>query len=181
LDLLQKSPALGQIQKVVELLVTILTQRKKLMIMGNGGSAADAQHLAAELVNTFHLSRPALPAIALTVNASNLTAIANDLGYNEVFARQIEALGSAGDAVMGITSSDVNILNNHSVNLLNGFRKARSMKIKTIGLVSTRCVNLLEFIDIPIIIPGKDTPRIQEMQILAEHIICDLVEKKLFP
>jgi D-sedoheptulose 7-phosphate isomerase len=177
---LKEPPVVKQIEVVVATLVKVYQQKHKILIMGNGGSAADAQHFAAEMVNTFQIDRRALPTITLTTNSSNLTAIGNDRGYGEVFSRQIEAYGEKGDAIIGITTSDAAENQTHSQNLWLGFQRAKTMGLMTIGLLSQKSLNLTRVVDLPIIVKGETTARIQEGQMLVEHIICDLVEKKLF-
>jgi len=146
------------------------------MLCGNGGSAADAQHLAAEFVIRLspNIKRPGLPAIALTTDTSNLTAGANDIGYDNVFARSVEALGQEGDILIGISTSG----NSPSVN--NAFIKAREMKINTIGFLGKEGGKAKELCDIAIIVPSDDTQRIQEGHITIGHIIFQEVEQEMF-
>ncbi len=146
----------------------------KVIFFGNGGSAADAQHLSAEFVGRFKLERNALPAIALNTNTSIITAVGNDYGFDEIFSRQIDAWAKTGDVVIGISTSG------ESENILKGIEKAKSMNAKTIGFTGKGGGRLAKMVDIAIIVPSSDTPRIQEGHITIGHIICDLVEKMLF-
>jgi D-sedoheptulose 7-phosphate isomerase len=143
----------------------------KILIMGNGGSAADAQHFAAEIVSRFKLERKAWPALALTTDTSLLTAIGNDYGFDAVFRRQIEAFADAGDVVIGISTSG------NSPNVLAAMSKARELGCLTLGLLGRDGGHIKEFSDIEITIPVADTPRIQEGHITIIHILCDLVER----
>lgn len=148
--------------------------KKKLILFGNGGSAADAQHIAAELVNRFELERIALPAIALTTDTSVLTSIANDYDYSKIFARQVEALAEKGDVVIGISTSGA------SLNVIKGIEVAREKGAKTIGLTGKNGGKLARTADLVLKVPSNDTPRIQEAHITILHIICYLIEKRLF-
>jgi D-sedoheptulose 7-phosphate isomerase len=147
---------------------------RQAIFFGNGGSAADAQHLAAELVGRFAFDRPALPAIALTVNTSILTAIANDYGYDRVFARQIEALGRRGDVAVGLSTSG------NAANVVEGLRAARRKGLVTIGMTGAGGGRVNRVADFCIRVQSDATPRIQEMHILIGHIWCELVEDALF-
>jgi D-sedoheptulose 7-phosphate isomerase len=149
----------------------------KVMICGNGGSAADAQHWAGELVSRFHYDRPGLPAIALTTDSSILTAIGNDYGYERVFARQVEALGQAGDVLMGLTTSG------RSPNILAAMRSARERGMVTIGFTGNGpgAAELAAVSDIVIRIPSAITPSIQEGHEVLGHAICAMIEAELFP
>ena len=145
---------------------------KKLLIFGNGGSAADAQHIAAELTGRYKSERKALPAIALTTDTSALTAIGNDYGYKEVFKRQVEALANKGDVVLGISTSG------NSKNVIKALKKAKKLGCKTIGFSGRDGGKMNEVCDINIVVPSNDTPRIQEMHILIGHIICQAVDNE---
>ena len=160
----------------VDTLIHALTQGKKILLCGNGGSAADAQHMAAELVIRMNpaIKRPGIPAIALTTDSSLLTAGANDIGYDEVFAREVEALGGNGDVLIGISTSG----NSESVN--NAFRKARSIGMSTIGLLGGNGGPARDLVDIAIIIPSDNTQRIQEGHITVGHILCSLIESEMY-
>jgi D-sedoheptulose 7-phosphate isomerase len=147
---------------------------RKLFLFGNGGSAADAQHIAAELVSRFRFERPALPAIALTVNTSCLTAIANDSSYEFVFARQLEALAQPGDVAIGISTSG------NSLNVLSAVELANARGLLTIGLAGRSGGELKRCAQRCLCVPSDDTPRIQEAHILIGHIVCEIVERELF-
>ncbi len=146
----------------------------KVLIIGNGGSAADAQHIAAELVGHFKLERKGLPAIALTTNSSILTALANDSAYNTVFSRQLEALASSKDVLIAISTSG------NSPNILQAVETARSKHITVIGLTGGNGGKLKHLANLLIIVPSSSTPRIQEAHITIGHILCRLVEEELF-
>lgn len=162
------------IDKIATIFIKVLKQKGKILLMGNGGSAADAQHLAAEFIGRFKKNRPPLSAIALATNISSLTAIGNDFGYDDIFVRQIEALGIACDVVVGISTSG------NSQNIIAGINKARVLGIPTIAFLGNDGGKLKNIVDISLIIPIADTPRIQEMHIFAGHIICEIVENALF-
>jgi D-sedoheptulose 7-phosphate isomerase len=147
---------------------------RKLLLFGNGGSAADAQHMAAELVSRFRFDRPALPAIALTVNTSCLTAIANDVCYESIFARQIEALAYPGDIALGISTSG------NSPNVLRAIERANAKGARTIGLSGKSGGELKRCAQRCLCVPSEDTTRIQEAHILIGHILCEIVERELF-
>lgn len=151
-----------------------LREGHKVLLFGNGGSAADAQHIAAELVGRYHRERPGLPALALTVNTSSLTAIGNDYSFERVFARQVDAFGMSGDVAIAISTSG------ESTNVLLGAEHARAKGLMTVGLTGRTGGRLRQIVDYCICIPSKNTPRIQEAHILLGHIICELVEQALF-
>jgi len=165
---------LASINKSVEAIVLAFKNGNKVFFAGNGGSAADAQHLTAEFTGRFYKERTPLAAICLNTNVSSITAIANDYGYSEVFARQITALGKTGDVFVGITTSG------NSENIMKAFKYAKENGILTIALTGQTGGNLKEYADILINIPSADTPRIQESHITIGHIICELAEKELF-
>ncbi len=167
---------LPQISEAIDILKKALQAQKKILLCGNGGSAADAQHLATEFVIRLSpaIQRPALPAIALTTDTSNLTAGANDLGYDNVFARSVEALGSEGDVLIGISTSG----NSESIN--RAFKKAREKKMWTIGFLGKDGGISKTLADLSIIIPAQDTQRIQEGHITVGHIIFQQVEQELY-
>lgn len=146
----------------------------KVIVVGNGGSAADAQHIVAELVGRFVIERRALPAIALTTNSSNITAIANDYGYDEVFSRQVEALVSDKDILMGISTSG------NSQSIVKSFDSAKNKGAFTVGLLGKDGGSCAATADLSIIIRDNVTARIQEVHILIGHIICELIENRLF-
>jgi len=172
--LLHSSEAVAMIAKVSDVLVGAAEQGNKVMLFGNGGSASDAQHIAAEFVGRFAFDRPALPALALSVNTSCLTAIGNDYGFDQVFSRQIEALGRPGDIAFGISTSG------NSQNVLSGVAAAHKMGLHTIGLTGQAGGKLKNAVDFCICAPSNETPRIQECHILIGHIIAELVEETVF-
>jgi len=171
--LLSDPSALEGIAKVAQLLIDTYKAGGKTLWAGNGGSAADAQHMATELVSKFRLERKGLPSIALTVNTSTLTAVGNDYGYERVFARQIEAYGKAGDVFIGISTSG------NSVNLVKALEACKANGVVTVALVGAKAC-AMDAYDYVIHIPSEDTPRIQECQTLIGHILCDAVEQSLF-
>lgn len=163
------------LEKAAQILVKVFKSNHALFICGNGGSAADAQHIAAELVSRFFLERKALNAEALTVNTSSLTAIGNDYAYDVVFSRQVEAKGKKGDVLLAISTSG------SSKNVIKAVEKAKSLKMLTIGLTGNKPGALLEKrADLCIKVPSACTPRIQEAHILIGHILCEFVEDELF-
>lgn len=166
----------SDISKAIDIIINAFNHKKKILLCGNGGSAADAQHLATEFVIRLSpkIKRPGLPAIALTTDTSNLTAGANDFGYDNVFARSIEALGNEGDILIGISTSG----NSASVN--NAFKKAREKKMATIALLGKDGGASKNIVDLAIIVPSEDTQRIQEGHITIGHIIFQEVEQELF-
>ncbi len=164
----------ANIEKAARSIIKSLRLGGKVLIFGNGGSAADSQHMAAELVGRFKKERRALAAIALTTNTSTLTAVGNDYGYDVVFSRQVAALGKKGDVAIGISTSG------NSANVLNAVREARSLEMSTISLTGCDGGKLSKACDISIIVRAKDTPRVQESHITIIHILCDLIEKELF-
>ncbi len=165
-----------QISKAIDLIIDALNKKKKLLLCGNGGSAADAQHLATECVIRLSpdIKRPALPAIALTTDSSNLTAGANDFGYENVFARSVEALGNEGDILIGISTSG------NSENVNRAFQEAREKKMTTIAFLGKDGGRAKELADLVIIVPSEDTQRIQEGHITIGHIILQEVEQEMF-
>ncbi|MEA3493698.1 MAG: D-sedoheptulose 7-phosphate isomerase [Candidatus Margulisiibacteriota bacterium] len=163
-----------QIEQAAKLIVEALKQGNKIMFFGNGGSAADAQHLAAEFIGRYRKDRKALPAIALTSNSSVLTCLSNDFGFGTIFARQVEGLATKGDIAFGISTSG------GSKNVIEGLEKAKELGCKTVGLLGCGGGRIAEVADLSITIPSKDTPRIQESHITIGHIICGLIEEELF-
>jgi D-sedoheptulose 7-phosphate isomerase len=157
-----------------DLLSKTLAGGKKLLVMGNGGSAADAQHMAAEIVGRFRLERRGLPAISLTTDTSILTAIGNDYGFDMIFCRQVEALAAEGDLVLGISTSG------SSANIRSALILAGELGCSTVALLGKDGGSIKDCVKIAITVPGHDTPRIQEGHITIIHIICDLVEQRLF-
>ena len=154
--------------------VALYQNGKKTLLAGNGGSAADAQHIAAELVGRYGFDRPSIPSVALTTDTSNLTAIGNDYGYDKVFSRQMEGMGSEGDLFIGISTSG------NSENIVNAINAAKAKGVTTVALVGRDGGKMAELADYAIIVPSNDTPRIQESHILIGHMICDIIEKELF-
>ena len=163
------------VARAARMVIESMTAGGKLLIFGNGGSAADAQHIAAELAFKMGRERDALPALALTTDTSLLTAISNDRSFDFVFARQIQAIGRRGDIVLAISTSG------NSPNVIEAVKQAREMEIKTIGLLGAGGGKLAALVDLPLIVPHSETPRIQEVHIAASHIICQLIEDELCP
>jgi len=163
------------LERAVHTIIESYKNAGKLLLCGNGGSAADAQHLAAELVGRFYLERKALSAEALTANTSILTSLANDYDYNMIFARQLEAKAVRGDVLIGITTSGT------SENVLQAFQKAKDMQLKTILMTGSisEYAPILRYTDCLLAVPSHNTPRIQEVHILTGHIICEIVEREL--
>lgn len=164
----------SDIARLATRLIETFTIGNKLLIMGNGGSAADAQHFAGEIVSRFRIERPGLPAIALSTDSSIVTAIGNDYGFERIFSRQIEALASPGDAVIGISTSG------NSGNVQKALETARQAGCTTIGLLGRDGGSIKELCDLSLIMPSSDTPRIQEGHITVIHILCDLIEQGMF-
>ena len=163
----------ASISAIVECLVTALKSGGKILLCGNGGSAADAQHVAAEFVGRFAKERAAWPAIALTANSSTVTAIGNDYGFEYIFSRQVEALAKKGDVVVGISTSG------NSGNVLKALAEGKKRGCTTIGMTGKNGGKLRALADISVSVPSDETPRIQEAHIFAWHIICELVETEL--
>ena len=164
---------IDEIDSMARLIITAYKTGGKLVLFGNGGSAADAQHIASELVGRFMLKRQAFPAIALTTNISTLTAIANDYGYDAVFTRQVEALVNEKDVVIAISTSG------DSSNVVEAIKMAKIKGAKTIGLTGGDGGKLAKLADLVLIVPSDSTPRIQEAHITIGHIVCELTEKEL--
>ena len=162
------------IAAAAQMIVDAYEQGKKTLLAGNGGSAADAQHIAGEFVSKFYFDRPGIASIALTTDTSIITAIGNDYGYDKLFSRQIQAQGSAGDVFIGISTSG------NSANLVEALRMCGQKGIKTIGLTGFTGGKMDSMCDLCIKVPSGETPRIQESHILIGHIICCIVEEKLF-
>ena len=165
---------LGKVEEATLLLTTALKSGHKALFCGNGGSAADAQHLAAELSGKFYLDRPALPAEACHVNSSFITAVSNDYSFKKAFARYIEGFGQQGDILVAISTSG------NSDNILEAIHTAREKGMKVIGLTGQTGGKMKQVCDLLINIPSSDTPRIQELHITIGHIICELTEKMIF-
>lgn len=162
------------IEATADLMVALLSKGNKVLLMGNGGSAADAQHFAAELVGRFLAERRPLPAIALTTDSSILTAVGNDYGFDQVFSRQVEALATPGDLVVGISTSG------NSPNVLEALQVATRVGVTTLGLVGRDGGKIAPVTDHCLCVSSEYTPAIQEAHIAIIHILCDLIEKKMF-
>ena len=158
------------IHQITTSFIQALQAKGKILFMGNGGSAADSQHLAAELIGRFKKNRASLAAIALTTDTSILTAVGNDFGFEDIFSRQIESLANPNDIVVGISTSG------KSANVIKAIKKAKERGIKTVAFLGGDGGDLKQIVDLAFIVPTTDTPRIQEMHILAGHIICEIVE-----
>ncbi|MEA3348504.1 MAG: SIS domain-containing protein [Pseudomonadota bacterium] len=163
-------PALDEAAKVC---CVALKEGKKILFFGNGGSATQAQHLAAELINRFILDRRPLAALALTCDSAVVTSIANDYSFTELFVRQLEGLGRAGDIAIALSTSGT------SANIVAGLKRARELKMTTIGLLGRDGGNCLKLCDIALLVPATDTARIQEIHLLLGHLLCGLVEKEM--
>jgi len=173
--LMQDAKLLEVISKAAIIMVDAFRANKKLLICGNGGSAADSQHIATELVSRFYKERKALDAEALTINTSSLTAIGNDYSFDKVFSRQIEAKGNEGDVLLGISTSG------NSKNVIEGIIAAKKIGMATVSLTGeNRGAQIYNLSDYCICVPSNITPRIQEAHILIGHILCEFIEEKLF-
>ena len=164
---------IGSIVEIAELMIDCLKKDGKVIVFGNGGSASDSQHIAAELVGRFKKDRSALAGIALTTNTSVLTSLANDYGYDVVFSRQIEALGKKNDVVLGISTSG------KAKNVTLGIKQAKKMGIKTVALSGGDGGEIVKLADVSLLVPSKVTARIQEAHITIAHIICEMIEQEL--
>src|SRR4051812_27209479 len=165
----------AQTAELADLLIEALRAGRKLLFFGNGGSAADASHLAAEFVGRFRQDRPPLPALSLTDNASSMSAIGNDYGFEQVFARQVVAFGQPGDVAIAMSTSG------HSENVLLGMRAAAANDLRTVALCGGRAPALRRCCELFLHTPARDTARVQECHMLLGHIVCELVERALFP
>ena len=172
--LVKNEALIKKIQEVAELIENMYRRGNKLLIAGNGGSAGDAQHIAAEFVSRFFYDRPGLPAIALTTDSSMLTAIGNDYGFKKLFSRQVQAQGSNGDVLIGISTSG------NSLNIIEAINEAKKLGITTVALCGSKGT-LSEISDFVLDVPSSSTPHIQECHIVIGHIICGLVEELIFP
>ena len=161
------------IEQIAREMIQTLKEGNKIILFGNGGSAADAQHIAAELMGRFAAQRPSLPAIALTANTSTLTAIGNDFGYEFIFSRQVEGIARHGDLVIGISTSG------KSPNVLRGIQAAKQMGIKTASFVGANGGPIGKEADLSFVVPSHNTQRIQETHIMVGHILCELIEGAL--
>jgi len=167
----QNAEVLGQ---AVEMVVEAFKAGNKVLLFGNGGSAADAQHLAAEFVNRYQIERPPLPAIALTTDTSILTSISNDYGYIDSFSKQVKALGREGDVAIGISTSGT------AANVIKAIKAAKEMGLKTISLTGGDGGDLAKLTDIALVVDSPITPRIQEVHITIGHVLCEMVDRMLF-
>jgi D-sedoheptulose 7-phosphate isomerase len=175
LALMCKDEALSTtIASIANLCIEALQSGRKILLAGNGGSAADAQHIAGELVSRFAFDRPGLPAIALTTDTSILTAIGNDYGYTQLFARQIQALGQVGDVLIAYSTSG------QSPNIVEALSQAQQKGLKTVGFTGNRKGPMVRLCDICLEIPSPSTPKIQEGHLVAGHIVCGLIEEAIF-
>jgi len=165
---------LDLINQAAQMIITAYQAECKTLLAGNGGSAADAQHIAGEFVSRFYFDRPGLSSIALTTDTSVLTAIGNDYGYEKLFSRQVQAVGNKGDIFIGISTSG------NSPNIIAALLECKKSGIKTVGLTGNKGGEMVGLCDICIEVPSAETPRIQEAHILIGHIICFLVEEEIF-
>ena len=165
---------LSRLLETIKLVSHTFEAGNKLFFFGNGGSAADAQHIAAEFVNRYIMDRPPLPAIALTTDTSILTSVSNDSAFNDIFSRQLKALGKEGDVAIGISASG------NSPNVIKAFEAAKELGIKTVALTGNDGGILAKLADISLIVSSNSTPRIQETHILVGHLLCEMVEHQLF-
>jgi D-sedoheptulose 7-phosphate isomerase len=165
---------LSKIVKVVDAVTAALKGGSKILLFGNGGSAADAQHIAAEFVNRFIIERPPLPAIALTTDTSIITSIANDYDFSEIFAKQIRAIGQPGDVAWGLSTSGT------SSNVVKALEAAKKAEMITIGLTGRDGGHIARIVDYSLVVPSNSTPRVQEVHVTIGHVICELVDFKLF-
>ncbi|MDO9543519.1 MAG: D-sedoheptulose 7-phosphate isomerase [Kiritimatiellia bacterium] len=173
-DILGDRSFVALIARVASAAVKVFRSGHKIMLAGNGGSAADAQHLAGELVNRFRFDRPALAAIALSTDTSVMTSIANDSSFENIFTRQAEALGVRGDMFIGISTSG------SSPNILKALKQCRKMKIISVGLTGQNSAKMEKLCDYCLAVPSENTPRVQEAHIMLGHILCDIIEEALF-
>ena len=172
--ILNNPELLGNIEDFKSIVVNAYRNGAKVLLCGNGGSAADAQHIAAELSGRFYLDRKPLYAEALHCNSSYLTSVANDYGFETIYSRAVEEMARKGDVLVGISTSG------NSANVLKAFEKAREMGITTIAMTGNKGGKIVPLSDLLISVPSDDTPRIQETHIMIGHIVCELVEKELF-
>jgi len=173
--LLKDEAFLNEIEKVKDVMVKALNDGKKILWCGNGGSAADSQHLAAEFSGRFYYDRPPLRSEALHVNTSYLTAVANDYSYDVIYSRMVKAMGDKGDVLVGISTSG------NSKNIVLAFEQAKENGMISIGFTGNGGGKMKEKADYILDIPSKDTPRVQECHIMVGHILCELVEAEIFP
>lgn len=174
-QILNNPALLGSIKEVAQVMINALREGKRILWCGNGGSAADAQHLAAELSGRFYYDRPPLNSEAMHCNTSYLTAVANDYGYDLIYSRMIDGACHPGDVLVGISTSG------NSKNIYNAFRKAKELGVITVAMTGASGGEMKEMADYLLNVPSTDTPRIQESHIMLGHIICEIVEAQLFP
>ena len=174
-QILNNPAMLGSIKEVAQVMIDALREGKRILWCGNGGSAADAQHLAAELSGRFYYDRPPLNSEAMHCNTSYLTAVANDYGYDLIYSRMIDGACHPGDVLVGISTSG------NSKNICNAFRKAKELGVITVAMTGASGGEMKEMADYLLNVPSTDTPRIQESHIMLGHIICEIVEAQLFP
>ena len=174
-QVLKDDTLVQRIEQVAQVMIDALRGGKRILWCGNGGSAADAQHLAAELSGRFYYDRPPLNSEALHCNTSYLTAVANDYGYDLIYSRMIDGACHPGDVLVGISTSG------NSKNICNAFRKAKELGVTTVALTGATGGEMKELADYLINVPSSDTPRIQECHIMVGHIICEIVEAEMFP
>jgi len=172
--ILEDESFLKNILLIINKIFFAIKDDKKILLMGNGGSAADCQHFAGEFINRFLINRAPLPAIALSTDSSVLTCIANDFSFDEIFEKQISALGNKGDILIGISTSG------NSKNIVKGFKKGKELGTINIGLLGKDGGKAKDYCDISLIVPSEDTPRIQEIHELLIHIICEIIERRIF-
>lgn len=173
--ILHNAELIERIEAAADVMVKALREGKRILWCGNGGSAADAQHLAAELSGRFYYDRPPLNSEAMHCNTSYLTAVANDYGYDLIYSRMIDGACKPGDVLVGISTSG------NSVNICNAFRKAKELGVITVAMTGETGGKMKEMADYLLNVPSTDTPRIQESHIMLGHIICEIVEAKMFP
>lgn len=172
--ILDDEKMIDNIKNIANVIVEAYKNGNKVLIAGNGGSAADSQHIAAELVSKFFIDRPCLSAIALTVDTSILTAVGNDYGYEKIFSRQIQANGKKGDVFIGLSTSG------NSQNVLEALKEANLREIITVGFVGNKPCEMDSLCDFIIKVPSLETPKIQEAHIMIAHVLCAIIEKSLF-
>jgi len=173
-NILRNNNLLKKVDLISQAIIKAYKSNKKVILFGNGGSAADAQHLVGELVNKFYFDRKSLSAIALTVNTSILTAIGNDYSFDQIFSKQLEGIGDEEDIAIGISTSG------NSKNVIEGLNFAKKNKLFTVGFTGKDGGKINNIVDVCINVPSNDTPRIQEAHIMIGHIICEIIEKELF-
>lgn len=174
-DILNNDDLLAVLQQIADQCIACFQAEGKVLFCGNGGSAADAQHLSAELSGRFYYDRPPLFSEALHVNSSYVTAVANDYSYNEVFARMVKAAGKKGDVLIGISTSG------NSANIIRAFEEAKALGMTCVAFTGETGGKMKDICDLLLNVPSKDTPRIQESHIMLGHILCELIETAIFP